>query len=728
MNPADPSIFQTWRDRITSEFSIKDETTNTIRGDSLTSVRYFLDCIGWSGSDRRFLEAQPYLDPVSEVHALRSLLFHLDFQTTTSATTDIRLRNEFLPCFLLDSNNKLFVIRSVNANGQYLVFNPDTEELSEQPEEAIDGVLIFPEEKPENKLSAKTKKWTQLAASAFGKDLRMIFLVSFLTNTFMLAMPLYIMNVYDKAVGTKSTDILLWLSVGFLFVLATDQAFKAIKRHLQARLAARLDQQANTAIFRQLLFLPLRYIENSPIGTQITRVRQMSAFRDAFTGALITAVFDLPFLLLFLVAIGLVAGPLVWIPITLIVLYACLAAWAIPANRRATEKIGQARSAQQNLSIEMITHHAQIQNLGCKSVWLQRFREASAKVAITTLKIRQFNLFTETCAQALVTVSGIATLTIGTLMVVDGSLSQGALIACMALAWKVLNPIRSLFMTSMVFGQTLQSFTQIDRLMAIKTERSPEKVPAISHSFNGKIQFDRVAFRYGNKREPALRHVSFKIEPGEFVAICGPSGAGKSTIVKLLLGLYQQQAGSILIDGVNLKQIDLGNWRQSIGTALEVSDFYHGTVAQNMRLSCPEATDEEIAAIAFRFGLHEYFGTVLPEGLDTPMTSKNLAQWSDALKKRISLCRTFLKEGPIRILDNPADTLDDEGEAALKQELMNARGRSTVLMTTHRPSLMRMADKVLWIEDGVVLGFDKPEEIVPNFLASYNSNVFTKTA
>ncbi len=724
-----PNVFQVWRERIASELNLQRQSSTSIRkGDSLSSVRYFLDSIGWSGSDRRFLEAQPYLDPINEINALRTLLFKLDFKTTLGNTRTTQLRKEFLPCFLLDAENRLFVVRSIDEDGQYLVFDPDTGELSPQTSESMQGTLIFPEEKPEAKAQGPVKRWTRLAFKSFGKDLQMIFVVSFLTNMFMLALPLYIMTVYDKAVGTDSTDVLLWLSVGLILIIGADQALKMIKARLQARLAARLDQQASTAIFRQLMFMPLQYVENSPIGSQITRIRQMSAFRDAFTGALVNAVFDLPFLLLFLLAIGIVAGPIVLIPITLIVLFGILAAWAIPANRDATTELGQSRTAQQNLSIEMISNHSLIRNLGCRAVWLKRYREASARAASATLKVRQFNLFTETVAQALVTVSGIATLTAGTLMVASGNLSQGALIACMALAWKVLSPIRSMFLSGMVLGQTLQSFTQIDRLMAIKTERVPEKAPSISHTFDGSIEFDRVAFRYGSKREPALRHASFKIQPGEFVVICGPSGAGKSTIIKLLLGLYQQQAGSIRVDGINLRQVDLGSWRQNIGAALEVSDFYHGTIAQNIRLSYPEATDEEIEAIAQRFDLHKCSGDVLPNGLDTQMNARNLRRWSDALKTRISLCRAFIKTDAIRILDNPADTLDFAGEEALKAELNRARGQSTILMTTHRPSLMKMADKVLWIEDGMVAGFDRPEDIVPKFMTAYSMNAVPKTA
>lgn len=687
--------------------------------DSLKSVRYFLDSIGWSGSDRRFFEAQPYLDPVNEMNALRSFLFKLDFPTTLSDAKKTRLRPAFLPCFLLDESHRLYVIRDLDEAGNCTVFDPETEQETTSHQTDLRGTFVFPEQKQDHSASARGRKWTELALATFGKDLRMIFIVSFLVNMFLLALPIYIMNVYDKAIGTGATDILFWLSAGILLVIGADLALKMIKARLQARLAARLDQQANTAIFRQLMFMPLSFVENSAIGDQMTRIRQMGAFRDAFTGALVNALFDLPFLALFLLAIYFVAGPIVFVPLVLVVMFAGLAAWSFPASNRAVGEVGSARVALQNLSIEMVSNHDQIRNLNCKSVYLEQYRETSAKAAAASLKIRQFNLLTETIAQSLVTIAGVSTLSIGAVMAASGNLSMGALIACMALAWKVLNPIRGIFLSGLVFGQTLQSFRQIDRLMGIKTEREPEKTPTVSNRFSGKIELDRVAFRFNAKRQPALRQISCKIEPGEFIAIVGPSGAGKSTLIKTILGLYQPQAGLVRVSDINLRQVNLGAWRESLGTALEIADFYHGSIVQNMRLTCPEATDEEIEQVAKRFGLNGYFGEVLPDGLNTAMSHQNLMRWPDALKSRIALARAFLKKDAIRLLDNPADALDDAGEADFVRELSRARGKSTIIMSTHRPSHMRLADKVLWIDDGMVVEFDTPDVIIPKFLATY---------
>ena len=709
--------------RIASELAPDKRASRAIQGDdSLLSVRHFLDCIGWSGSDRRFFEAQPYLDSVSELNSLRTFLFNLGFKSSLSEAETTKLRPSFLPCFLLDRENRLKVIRAIEENGDYVLFNPETGELETSLQSDLRGILIFPESRTEDVKPVKGRKWTGMALKAFGKDLRLIFAASFLINLFLLALPLYIMNVYDKAIGTGAIDILFWLSVGIALVIATDLSLKIIKTHLQARLAARLDQQASTAIFRQLMFLPLSFVENSGIGDQMTRIRQMGAFRDAFTGALVNAVFDFPFLLLFLLAIYFVAGPLVVIPLVLIALFVVLAAWSVPASNRAVREVGQARIALQNLSIEMVTKHDQIQNLGCQSVFLEKYRETSAQAASASHNMRQFNLVAETIAQALVTVSGVATLSIGAVMASTGDLSMGGLIACMALAWKVLNPIRGMFLSGLVLGQTIQSFQHIDRLMGIRTEREPEKAPVIAQDFSGQIEFDRVAFRFNSKRQPALRQLSFKIEPGEFVAVCGPSGAGKTTMLKTLLGLYQPQSGLVRIDGINLRQINLGAWRQNVGSALEVADFYHGSIAQNIRLAAPDATDGEIEAIAKRFGLHEYFGNVLHDGLETRMSHENLLAWPDALITRISLCRAFIKRSTVRVIDNPADTLDTAGEAALLAQLELDRGNATIIMSTHRPSHMRLADKVLWIEDGMVAGFDTPDKIVPKFLATYTFN------
>ncbi|MHA7872569.1 MAG: ATP-binding cassette domain-containing protein, partial [Hyphococcus sp.] len=349
---------------------------------------------------------------------------------------------------------------------------------------------------------------------------------------------------------------------------------------------------------------------------------------------------------------------------------------------------------------------------------LQKHRRLSAQAAKAHMQARQFNTLVQTFSQSMIALAGIAVLAVGANKVIAGDISGGALIAIMALAWRVLGPIRALFLSGLTVGQVLQSIEQINRLVRMPLEREPNTGPSIPRRFQGHVVFDNVTFRYANQREPSLRGASFSVRPGELVCLYGPSGSGTSTALRTLMGLYQQQAGAIYVDGMDLRQLDKGEWRHAIGVCLQSFDFFHGTLAQNIRLSHPAASDEEIATILRRFGVDRYFDTVLDQGAETKITTLAVSSWPDALLSRINLCRAFIKQAPLYLLDEPAATLDEAGEKALLAMIADRKRESAVIMTTQRPSHMRLADKIVWMDRGMVRAVGAPDEIVPKILAA----------
>ncbi|WP_425409692.1 peptidase domain-containing ABC transporter [Hyphococcus sp.] len=662
----------------------------------------------------------PHADDVESVAAFRSVLFRLGYKTTAETVTKKNLRAEYLPCFICRADGSVLLAEKLDNDGLVTVFDSTAQDSRIIPADQLDGLAIFPEaiEVKEPQSGAAAPTWSSAALTAFKPVIRQIFLISFLVNLFALAPPLFVMTVYDKAVGAKSFDVLIGLAIGISFVLAADFALRQVRVRLQSYLGARLDEQLNETAFRHLLHLSLSYTEDAPIGSQLTRLRQMTSLHEAFTGPLANAFFDLPFLIMFIAVIALIGGPLVWVPIALVAVYGVLAAWALPKTSKLVRQAGDVRAQLNNLTVEAVSAQRAIHDLAAEHIWLRRQRRLSAQAAVANMKARQLNFLIQTISQSMVAVAGVAILTIGAGQVIAGELSAGALIAVMALSWRVLGPIRNLFMSALTLGQTVQSIQQVDRLVRMPLEREPNAGPSIPRSFKGHVVFDKISFRYPGAREPSLRGVSFDVKPGEILCLYGQSGSGTSTALRVLMGLYQQQAGSIFVDGLDLRQLDKGEWRNALGVALQSPDLFHGTVAQNIRLARADASDEEIDAVVRKLGIDRYFGGALDEGLDTRCSVMARATWPDPLVSRIILARAFIKNAPVYLLDEPAATLDYTGERALLSLLEERRRTSAIIMTTQRPSHMRLADKVIWLDRGVVRDMGPPDQIVPKIMAA----------
>ena len=221
--------------------------------------------------------------------------------------------------------------------------------------------------------------------------------------------------------------------------------------------------------------------------------------------------------------------------------------------------------------------------------------------------------------------------------------------------------------------------------------------------------------RYPSRQEPALRNFSLQIEKGSVTAITGPSGCGKTSLVRAVLGLYRPQMGAILVDDLDIRQLDPGEWRNAIGYAPEHYDFFYGTIAQNFRMANPQADNNQVRMAFEEFGLNAY-GDLLPEGVETRLTGQLLELLPDNVKQRMLLARAFVRPAPIYLLDDPAGNLDFEGDTYLMKKIEQVRTDSTVILTTYRPSHMRMADHLVYMQNGMVGMSGTPNEILDDVL------------
>ncbi len=676
-----------------------------------------LQMLGWHGVHRHVFEAMPHFDSILDIDTLRAVLARLNFHTYPSKTLTLsRLPGDKLPCLFVPedgSEQNVQVVAARNDDGSLQIFDGQTAELVNLNDSGQQGKAYFitPIDREEEEADIGKTGWLSHVISKFRRLLTLLFAISLMINLFALAVPIFVMGVYDKAIGARAPDVLLTFAIGIALILATDLALKRLRARAQAFFGARLDSLIATNAFQQLLNMPIAMTEGAAIGAQITRLRQLEGIRNAFTGPLASAAVDLPFAVLFLAVIALIGGNLVWVPVSLILAYGVLGAFTIPMSRRQVGITGDAKTKKDNFMIEALLNQRTINDLGEEDRWIHKFRHFSRRSVTQNDRARYINFAVQTISQSFMTLAGVATLGIGTLLVLDGRLSPGGLIAVMALVWRVLAPLQQSFLSLGRLGQILQSFQQINRLMRIKLERRPGVLSSFYRSFTGALSIIQLSFRYPGRQEPALRGVQMNIKPGEVIAIAGPSGAGKTTLLNIIIGLYVPQGGAVFIDGLDIRQLEPGEWRHAIGYAPETSTLFYGTIAQNLRLAHPSASHEDLERAVREAGVGDY-RHLLPDWLETRLSGPSLARMSDGLKKRLVLARAYVKDAPLYIFDNPGDNLDRAGDEALLRKIDSLRGKSTVVFTTHRPSHMRAADRLIYMIGGQAVMDGKPEEVL----------------
>lgn len=677
-----------------------------------------LALFGWAGEGRRIREALPHFDRIGDVEGLRSVLDRLGYGTSREAVKLSEIRPEIMPCLFSRDGNDAALIVERDPDGPLLAFSGDCAawQFLKSSEQSGWAFPIWDQSLSEEP-TEQTKSWLLSAISQFKPVIGAAIGLSFLGNLAALTIPIFVIFVYDLGIGTKSKETVVMLAVGAGIVIATNLALRAIRARAMAYFGARIDALIGMGAFEVILNMPISMIETASVGTQISRLKQFESMRDSFTGTLAASIIDIPFIFIFLLAIALWGGHLVWVPVALVAVYAALAAIAIAVARSYVRAISILRQRRHLLLHEIVKKRRAIRALNAEQIWIARHRSLAESIARLSYRAQRFNNLMQNLGEVLVSVAGIATLAFGALRVTSGTMTSGALIGTMALVWRVLSPLQSTYLSLPRIEQALQTFKQIDRLMKIRSERSACAPRSFFRKFKGKIAIQRLAFRYPQRPEAVLRSIQLEIMPGEMVAITGASGTGKTTLLRLMAGLYPPTVGSVLVDNMDLRQIDPAEWRSQVAFLPESVSFFYGTLAQNIRLARPDASDAEVMRALTEMGF-DADGRPLVDGLDQRLKAGDFENFPPALRQRLALARCFIKNAPIFLLDNPAAGLDWTSEEYLMQKFASLRGRSTVVFTTFRPSHMRLADRVVLLKDGQVALDGPPDKVIERATAA----------
>lgn len=664
--------------------------------------------IGWRGEIRDVIEALPYYAEELDITGLSGGIARLGFRVIDRQIDPASIDLRGYPCLILPDGEDAMLLLDVDVDGCTISRSiGNREHLNDLPQSS--RAMFF---EAEADVSVPAPGWTWSAVKRLRPILVPAAAVSVLAGVLMLALALFTTLVFNQILPTGASDLLAYALGGALFALALVAGLQRLRASLLAFIAGRVEYVFGAAALSKIMQLSPSYTERSSVGSQLTRLSSFQAIRDMFTSPIAAVLLELPATVVIAVVLCIIN------PVALPVLLVTLAVFAllyVALSSRLRERIanqGRLANRRNEFLVEMIGKMRSIREGRGETIWLQRYRKISADTAFATFQSEKLTNILSSWAYMVMMLSGLAIVAFTIPGTLDGSIGPGALIASLILVWRVLGPIQALFNNLSRIGLIRVAAQQFDMLMQIKGERLPNEMRANIGSAEGHIEFSRVSFRYSMNADPALVGIGLDIPARGMIALTGANGSGKSTVLKLLLGMYSPQAGTIRIDGVDIRQMDPVELRRMVGYVPQEMQLFRATIAQNLRFAQPDATDRELErALEIAGALAQV--KELPDGLNYRVGDNASDRLPASVRQKIVIARAYLTRAPILLFDEPSTGLDFEGDASFMSALTALKGQRTVIFISHRPSHLKLADQVAVFQASYLQGVVEPTVLFP---------------
>jgi ATP-binding cassette subfamily C protein LapB len=629
-----------------------------------------------------------------------------------------KISNLVLPAVLLLNDNKTCILIS-KKKGIYKIVIPESDggqksvSFEDLNNEYIGATFFIQknhkfDDRSSNSAAPKAKHWFWDVIYKSWPIYSEVLAASFLINLFALASPLFIKNVYDRVVPNHALETLWVLAIGVAIVYIFDFIMKSLRSYFIDVAGKRSDIILSSTIFEKVMGIKM---ESRPpsVGAFANDFHEFESFREFLTSATLTTLIDLPFLFIFLFVIYMLGGNLALIPLFVLPL-AILGGIAVQKPLKNTIQELFKHSAQKNATlIESLTNLDSIKSNCAEGQMQKQWEQSVGQISRLSLKARFFSSLAVNFTTFLQQLASVSVVIFGVYKIADGDLSTGGLIACTILTGRALAPVAQVATLLTRYHQSKTSLSSLTRMMSLPVEREPGKKFLHRPSLKGTIEFKNISFSYPNQPIKALDNVSFKIRVGERVGFVGRIGSGKSTIEKLILGLYQAQEGSILIDGTDIRQIDPSDLRRQIGYVPQDISLVFGSAKDNITLGANYADDQSILRSAEIAGV-THFANKHPAGFDLPVGERGSAL-SGGQRQSIAVARALLLSPPIYIFDEPSNSMDSSTEEGFKQRFLKHLESQTLILVTHRASLLSLVDRLI-VMDGSKMVADGPKEKV----------------
>lgn len=623
----------------------------------------------------------------------------------------ILLLHEGQACVLAEMNdalNEYKIVLPESGGGEKVITKDDLEKI-------YSGYAIFVRPKyltektsVAGEQAGKSKHWFWGTILESWRIYRDVFLAAFLINVFGLVGIFYVLNVYDRVIPNNATETLWVLSLGVLLVYLFAVMMRVLRSYFIDEAAKKTNLKVSAVLLQKIMGLKMEARPKS-IGSFTKNLQEFESIRDFITSFSITAVIDLPFTLLGLFVVWWIGGYIVLVHLIIIIILIVYAYFVQAPLQRVVEKTIKASAQKNAILVEGVAGLETIKMLGAEGQIQRAWEEAVSYISKWGNKSRMLSSSVQDVSYFLQNLMIVAVVIIGVYMIANGDLSQGGLIALVILSRQVIAPMAQVVNLATRYNHAKEALKTLDEIMQLPVERPAGKTFLPRKRFDGVIGLKNLSFSYPGQTTTVLNNITVEISAGEKVGIIGPVGSGKTTLGKLILGLYEPTSGMVTMDGTDIRQIDPAELRHFLGYVPQDITLFRGTVWDNITMGVRDIDEESVLRAAEIAGVTDFIKKH-PSGFDM-MVEEFGRGLSGGQRQSVAIARAVLLDPPVLVLDEPTSNMDNRSEIKLKGYLENAVKEKTVVLITHRASLLSMVSRLIIIDNGSIIA-DGPKDFV----------------
>jgi ATP-binding cassette subfamily C protein LapB len=563
--------------------------------------------------------------------------------------------------------------------------------------------------KVERAAKGEGEGWLKEVLRPLAPTFREVALMSFFVNIAALATPIFVLQVYDRVVFHAGLSTLQGLVLGMVALLCFDFILRQSRARIMQTVALRLESQVGQRLFDKLTALPLRVLEHRPAEYWLRVFRDVDIIRNTLSGASALLLCDLPFTLLFLGLVFIIAQPVGWVLVCAAIVFMTLALISGRSVRAATEREKDSLGSRDTLLAELLNGRTTVKALALDRTLRNDYESRLAtQVGNAINRGGRVDGFMNLGA-VLSIVTTLSMTTVGALAIMDQAMTIGGLIAANMLGGRLLAPLNQLMGTWRTFAGFRQSANRLAEVFALPEDRQEAAVDM--GETQGRLTLEEVTFRYTSDRAPQVEDISAEITPNGLTAIIGPNGGGKSTLLKVLMGLYPPEKGRVLLDGADISQFSRSDIAKRMGYLPQETTLFEGTIRDNIAMGLPELDDAAITTAAKASGVHDMI-IDLADGYATRV-GEGGRTLSGGMRQRVALARALAGSPPVVLLDEPSASLDRAAEEALRDALLDMARTRTVVVVTHSPLLLTRCHRILVLAKGRLAMAGPAGELLP---------------